>query len=105
MSGDQAVRKIRYTAFRGASDEAERDRIRKHPLYRTGDTILVWVNEGDIGMVGEYVSGADEPGLYMVGAHLFRRTESEWLHWHTNGWVKDDPPTHWLDQMVRVAYP
>lgn len=44
--------RIRYARYRGPIDEAERERIRKTPLYELGDTILVWVNEGDLCMVG-----------------------------------------------------
>jgi hypothetical protein len=40
---------VRWIRFQGKmDDEAERGRVRKTELYRMGDTILVWVNEGDI---------------------------------------------------------
>jgi hypothetical protein len=44
--------RIRYARYRGQMDEAERDRIRNTPLYQMGDTILVWVNGGDLCMIG-----------------------------------------------------
>lgn len=37
-----------YKRFIGQVEDAERQRIQKSELYRRGDTILVWVNEGQI---------------------------------------------------------
>lgn len=56
--------KLRYARYRGSMDEAERDRIRRHPLYQHGDTVLAWVNEGDLCEVGESMDPADPVGTY-----------------------------------------
>lgn len=40
--------KVRWGKFQGTISDAEHERIAKTELYKIGDTILVWVNEGDI---------------------------------------------------------
>lgn len=39
---------VRWMRYQGTRDQAEVDRIIDTELYKLGDTILVWVNEGDI---------------------------------------------------------
>lgn len=39
---------VRWARYHGPQDAAEVERIRKHDLFQHGDTIVVWVNEGDI---------------------------------------------------------
>lgn len=34
--------------FKGEVTEEERARIRESDLYKRGDTVLVWINEGDL---------------------------------------------------------
>jgi hypothetical protein len=46
--------------YRGERDQAEIDRICRTDLYKLGDTILAWVNEGDIIMFGKNMEPADE---------------------------------------------
>jgi Lar family restriction alleviation protein len=41
---------IRFESFRGEISNEERERIRASDLYKRGDTVLVWVNEGDLYM-------------------------------------------------------
>jgi hypothetical protein len=48
-------RRVRYSRYFGQMDAAECEKIRQGPLYQIGDTILVWVNEGDIVMLGDEV--------------------------------------------------
>ena len=58
----QETQKVRYTRFEmpiNAAWETECERIRKHPLYQFGDTICVWVNEGDLCWVGELIQQAE----------------------------------------------
>lgn len=47
--------KVRYTRTMFYPEAAEHRRICAHPLYQFGDTILVWVNEGDILLSGELI--------------------------------------------------
>lgn len=39
---------VRWARYHGPQDQDEAERIIKHDLYKCGDTIIVWVNEGDI---------------------------------------------------------
>lgn len=58
------MEKVRYARYRGSMDEVERERISRHPLYQHGDTILAWVNEGDLCLVGESMDPTDPLGTY-----------------------------------------
>lgn len=44
--------KLHYMPCNADVGDAERERIRQTELYRKGDTVLVWVNEGDLCFVG-----------------------------------------------------
>ena len=42
---------LRWAPARGETFTEMRDTIRDDPLYQHGDTVLVWVNEGDLHML------------------------------------------------------
>lgn len=44
---------LRWARYAGEVDAAEKMRVRGSELYKEGDTVLVWVNEGDLYMVGK----------------------------------------------------
>lgn len=44
----EALPQLRFTPLCGKVAAEEKARMRDHPLYRTGDAIAVWVNEGDL---------------------------------------------------------
>lgn len=45
--------RVRYIRMQADVGDAERERVRKTDLYKIGDTIAVWVNEGDLCIAGE----------------------------------------------------
>jgi hypothetical protein len=48
-------------------DEAERELMGSSKLYQNGDTILVWVNEGDLYRLGNELPRPDEANLRTAG--------------------------------------
>lgn len=46
-------RKLRYISFGSPIGDADRARAQASELYKLGDTVLIWCNEGDLCMVGE----------------------------------------------------
>lgn len=58
---EENARKVLWSPYCGEVDERERDRIREAPLYRHGDTVIVWANEGSLYMAGERIDAPPSP--------------------------------------------
>lgn len=48
LSIRSVIRPLRFARARGQTWEELRANVHKEPLYAIGDTVLVWVNEGDL---------------------------------------------------------
>src|SRR5262249_42467386 len=51
--------RVRWIPYKGIMDAAEQQRVMGTSLGRIGDTIIAWVNEGDIHCFGENLATAE----------------------------------------------
>ena len=62
FAASRPSRAVRYSKYCGPMDAAECRRVMDAPLYKHGDAVLVWVNEGDLISHGEEVPGTPGEG-------------------------------------------
>lgn len=60
--------KLHYMPCKADVGDSERERIRQTELYKKGDTVLIWANEGDLCFVGVNLTKRDPEPLEMMAA-------------------------------------
>lgn len=64
------MNQVRWARYQGIMDAAECQRVQGHPIHQIGDTILVWVNEGDILAYGHSMDKPEDPEVERLRAAI-----------------------------------
>lgn len=75
----QMAHRLRYVSFGGPIPQDARERVWASELMKIGDAVLVWVNEGDLGMVGDCLDKR-EPGIEELKTEIERLRDVERRH-------------------------